>query len=122
MVSDLHGAFVTFQESIVKLGTEADRHPEKLRTALLNGLIHYRNAIHRQITKGTAPKELALEYRQIMALIQLVEIVLFRGVESAVVLEGWLEESFPVGGDDEDFWSLVFRYKKITTVIFIKCV
>lgn len=93
---------------MVSLGPEKDSHPEKLRTVLLNGLVHYRNAIHRQITKETA-KEAVVEYRQAMALIQLVEIVMFRGVENAQVLESWLEESFPVD-DDEDFWSLVFRY------------
>lgn len=114
MLSDLHGAFVTFQESIVKLGPEKDRNPDKLRTALLNGLIHYRNAIHRQITKET-PKELLLEYRQFMALIQLVELMFFKGIDNPLVLEGWLEESFPVD-NDEDFWSLVFRYRKISFI------
>jgi hypothetical protein len=103
----LHAAFVNFQESMVSLGPEKDSHPERLRAALLNGLVHYRNAIHRQITTGMA-KERLMECRQAMALIQLVEIVIFRGMDSPQVLEGWLEESFPVD-DDEDFWSLVFR-------------
>lgn len=70
--------------------------------------MHHRNAVNRQITNETS-KEVVEGCREVMALIQLVEIVGFKGVEDTLVFEGWLEESFPVGGD-EDFWSVLFRY------------
>lgn len=127
LYSDLHQVFVAFQESLCRIDENPFDVNQGLRSLCLTALSKYRDVFSEHIALEDDP--FLVEARSLICLYETFVLLKQNGSSSPVLLESWIDQTFPVNVDIEqvpvdsvEFWKALFRFlmrKRFESVIHL---